>query len=140
MSVLYDLRLRVHPLPGKATASTPVPTPFWSRTGDAARAWALDMASRWSIRSRTRPPLSGAKPSVAGGCISMACKTPRATTQCPLCAPSRAGRASLDAIALAGTAPHLDPSAYNLKTIFQWLARQQHDPMAGLLRGFVRAR
>jgi bifunctional non-homologous end joining protein LigD len=30
--------------------------------------------------------------------------------------------------------PHLDPRAYNLKTIFQRLARQRHDPMAGLLR------
>jgi bifunctional non-homologous end joining protein LigD len=29
--------------------------------------------------------------------------------------------------------PRLDPRAYNLKTIFQRLARQQHDPMARLL-------
>jgi bifunctional non-homologous end joining protein LigD len=29
---------------------------------------------------------------------------------------------------------NLDPRAYNLKTIFQRLARQRHDPMAGLLR------
>lgn len=36
--------------------------------------------------------------------------------------------------------PNLDPSAYNLKTIFQRLARQQRDPMAGLLRVFVRSR
>ncbi|MGH8070009.1 MAG: non-homologous end-joining DNA ligase [Candidatus Entotheonellia bacterium] len=36
--------------------------------------------------------------------------------------------------------PNLDPRAYNLKTIFQRLARQQHDPMAGLLRVFVRSR
>ena len=28
----------------------------------------------------------------------------------------------------------LDPKAYNLKTIFRRLARQQRDPMAGLLR------
>jgi bifunctional non-homologous end joining protein LigD len=28
----------------------------------------------------------------------------------------------------------LDPKAYNLKTIFRRLARQRHDPMAGLLR------
>ena len=33
---------------------------------------------------------------------------------------------------------NLDPGAYNLKTIFQRLARQRHDPIAGLLRGFVR--
>ena len=38
MSVLYDLRLRVYPLPGKARALMPIPTPFWSQTGDAARA------------------------------------------------------------------------------------------------------
>jgi bifunctional non-homologous end joining protein LigD len=36
--------------------------------------------------------------------------------------------------------PKLDPSAYNLKTIFQRLARQRHDPMAGLLRAFGRSR
>jgi bifunctional non-homologous end joining protein LigD len=36
--------------------------------------------------------------------------------------------------------PTLDPRAYNLKTIFQRLARQQRDPMAGLLRAFVRSR
>jgi bifunctional non-homologous end joining protein LigD len=36
--------------------------------------------------------------------------------------------------------PNLDPSAFNLKTIFQRLARQQHDPMAGLLRAFIRSR
>ena len=36
--------------------------------------------------------------------------------------------------------PNLDPSAFNLKTIFQRLARQQRDPMAGLLRAFVRSR
>jgi bifunctional non-homologous end joining protein LigD len=29
--------------------------------------------------------------------------------------------------------PHLDPEAHNLKTIFRRLARQKHDPMAGLL-------
>lgn len=34
--------------------------------------------------------------------------------------------------------PPLDPSAYNLKTIFRRLARQQHDPMAGLLRVLTR--
>jgi DNA primase len=28
---------------------------------------------------------------------------------------------------------NLNPKAYNLKTIFQRLARQQRDPMAGLL-------
>ncbi len=36
--------------------------------------------------------------------------------------------------------PKLDPSAYNLKTIFQRLARQQRDPMAGLLRVLVSSR
>jgi bifunctional non-homologous end joining protein LigD len=35
--------------------------------------------------------------------------------------------------------PHLDPRAYNLKTIFRRLARQQHDPMTGLLRVVTRA-
>lgn len=35
--------------------------------------------------------------------------------------------------------PNLDPSACNLKTIFQRLARQQRDPMAGLLPVFVRS-
>jgi bifunctional non-homologous end joining protein LigD len=35
---------------------------------------------------------------------------------------------------------HLDPKAFNLKTIVQRLARQRHDPMAGLLRGVVRSR
>jgi bifunctional non-homologous end joining protein LigD len=34
--------------------------------------------------------------------------------------------------------PHLDPTAYNLKTIFRRLAAQQHDPMTGLLRGVTR--
>ena len=34
---------------------------------------------------------------------------------------------------------HLDPNAYNLKTIFRRLARQQHDPMTGLLRVVTRA-
>src|SRR5207248_7025065 len=34
-------------------------------------------------------------------------------------------------------APDLDPKAYNLKTIFRRLARQRHDPMAGLLRAFL---
>jgi bifunctional non-homologous end joining protein LigD len=29
--------------------------------------------------------------------------------------------------------PHLDPKAYNLKTVFRRLARQKHDPMARLL-------
>jgi bifunctional non-homologous end joining protein LigD len=33
--------------------------------------------------------------------------------------------------------PALDPKTYNLKTIFQWLARQRRDPMAGLLRTFA---
>jgi bifunctional non-homologous end joining protein LigD len=36
--------------------------------------------------------------------------------------------------------PTLDPRAYNLKSIFQRLARQQRDPMAGLLRVFGRSR
>jgi bifunctional non-homologous end joining protein LigD len=36
--------------------------------------------------------------------------------------------------------PHLDPKAYNLKTIFRRLARQKHDPMAGLLRIVARSR
>ena len=36
--------------------------------------------------------------------------------------------------------PHLDPRAFNLKTIVQRLARQRQDPMAGLLRGVVRSR
>jgi bifunctional non-homologous end joining protein LigD len=36
--------------------------------------------------------------------------------------------------------PELDPKVYNLKTIFQRLARQQRDPMAGLLRAFVTSR
>jgi bifunctional non-homologous end joining protein LigD len=31
---------------------------------------------------------------------------------------------------------NLDPKAYNLKTIFQRLTRQRHDPMAGLLQVF----
>jgi bifunctional non-homologous end joining protein LigD len=35
--------------------------------------------------------------------------------------------------------PTLDPKGYNLKTIFQRLARQQRDPMAGLL-GVLRSR
>jgi bifunctional non-homologous end joining protein LigD len=35
---------------------------------------------------------------------------------------------------------HLDPKAYNFKTIFQRLARQAHDPMAGLLRACGNAR
>jgi bifunctional non-homologous end joining protein LigD len=35
--------------------------------------------------------------------------------------------------------PHLAPRAYNLKTIFRRLARQQHDPMTGLLRVVTRA-
>ena len=34
--------------------------------------------------------------------------------------------------------PHLDPRTYNLHTLFQRLARQRRDPMAGLLRTFVR--
>jgi len=29
--------------------------------------------------------------------------------------------------------PHLDPKAYNIKTLWQRLARQKRDPMAGLL-------
>ena len=33
--------------------------------------------------------------------------------------------------------PALDPKAYNLKTIFRRLARQQSDPMAGLLHAFA---
>jgi bifunctional non-homologous end joining protein LigD len=33
--------------------------------------------------------------------------------------------------------PNLDPRAYNLQTIFQRLARQRHDPMAGLLQGLA---
>jgi bifunctional non-homologous end joining protein LigD len=36
--------------------------------------------------------------------------------------------------------PDLDPQAYNLQTIFQRLARQQRDPMAGLFRAVVRPR
>jgi bifunctional non-homologous end joining protein LigD len=36
--------------------------------------------------------------------------------------------------------PDLDPGAYNLKTIFQRLARQRRDPIAELLHGFSRAR
>ena len=35
---------------------------------------------------------------------------------------------------------HLDPKAYNLKTIFRRLARQQDDPMAELLRVITTAR
>jgi DNA ligase D-like protein (predicted 3'-phosphoesterase)/DNA ligase D-like protein (predicted polymerase) len=35
--------------------------------------------------------------------------------------------------------PHLDPTVYNLKTIFRRLAGQQHDPMSGLLRVVTRA-
>ena len=35
---------------------------------------------------------------------------------------------------------HLDPKAYNLKTIFRRLAEQQYDPMAGLLRVITRTR
>ena len=35
--------------------------------------------------------------------------------------------------------PHLDPTAYNLKTVFRRLAGQQHDPMTGLLRVVTRA-
>ena len=34
--------------------------------------------------------------------------------------------------------PHLDPTVYNLKTIFRRLAAQQHDPMTGLLREVTR--
>jgi len=32
--------------------------------------------------------------------------------------------------------PDLDPAKYNLKTVFQRLARQKRDPMAGLLKSF----
>jgi bifunctional non-homologous end joining protein LigD len=35
--------------------------------------------------------------------------------------------------------PHLDPTAFNLKTIFRRLAGQQHDPMTGLLHVVTRA-
>ena len=36
--------------------------------------------------------------------------------------------------------PNLDPRAYNLQTIFQRLARQPHDPMAGLLQVLASSR
>jgi bifunctional non-homologous end joining protein LigD len=115
----------------------------WQRQADydEARAWALDMAQQVvdALEDQATVERSKAKRGKrvyidimqnAKGHHAVPPYVLRAVPGAPVSTPLR----------WQELAPHLDPRAYNLKTIFQRLARQRHDPMAGLLRGFARSR
>jgi bifunctional non-homologous end joining protein LigD len=108
---------------------------------DQARAWALDMAQRVvdALPDQATIERSKAKRGKrvyvdvmqnAKGHHAVPPYVLRAVPGAPVSTPLRWQELT----------PHLDPRAFNLKTIFQRLARQQRDPMAGLLRVFVRSR
>ena len=107
---------------------------------DEARAWALGMAQRvvGGLRDRATTERSKAKRGKrvyvdvmqnAKGHHAVPPYVLRAGPGAPVSTP----------LHWQELTPHLDPTAYNLKTIFRRLARQQHDPMAGLLRVIARA-
>jgi bifunctional non-homologous end joining protein LigD len=109
----------------------------WQRQADydAARAWALDMAQRVvnALPDLATIERSKAKRGKrvyvdvmqnAKGHHAVPPYVLRAVPGAPVSTPLRWQELT----------PHLDPRAYNLKTIFQRLARQRLDPMAGLLR------
>jgi bifunctional non-homologous end joining protein LigD len=114
----------------------------WEREAeyDEARAWALGMAQRvvavlpdqaTTERSKTK---RGTRVYVdvmhnAQGHHAVPPYVLRAVPGAPVSTPLRWQELT----------PHLDPTAYNLKTIFRRLARQQHDPMAELLHVFAPA-
>ena len=109
----------------------------WERQADydEARAWALGMAQRVvdTLPDRATVERSKAKRGKrvyidvmqnAKGHHAVPPYVLRAVPGAPVSTPLRWQELT----------PHLDPRAYNLKTVFQRLARQRHDPMDGLLQ------
>jgi bifunctional non-homologous end joining protein LigD len=113
----------------------------WARKADydEARAWALDTAQRVveALPDQATTERSKAKRGKrvyvdvmqnAKGHHAVPPYVLRAVPGAPVSTPVRWQELT----------PHLDPKAYNLKTIFRRLAQQKRDPMAGLLH--IRAR